>query len=52
VEKLRRDRSRAGEGGDVNTRHRRLPLVQVVLQSNFATTKRLQRLGSTAAALG
>jgi hypothetical protein len=50
--KLRRGRSRAVEGGDANTWHQRLPLVQAVLQSSFATTERLQRLGSTATTLG
>jgi hypothetical protein len=52
VKKLRRDRSRAGEGSDANTQHRWLPLVQVVLQSNFSATERLQRPWSMAAALG
>jgi hypothetical protein len=38
VEKLRRDRSRAGEDGDANAWHRRLPLLQAVLQSKFLAT--------------
>jgi hypothetical protein len=52
VVELRRGRSRAVEDGDANTWHKRLPLVQAVLQSSFTMTERLQRLGSTAAALG
>jgi hypothetical protein len=50
VEKLWQDHSRAGEDDDANTQHRRLSLVQEVLQSNLAT-ERLLRLGSTVAAL-